>query len=463
MVYRKNEEEQLHEACGVFGIYAPGKDVARLTYYALYALQHRGQESSGITVSDGKEFKTHKNMGLASEVFNDEIIDQMKGHIALGHVLYADKDVCTIEHAQPTVFQYAKGSVALACNGILLNADELRVELEQKGAVFQNSIDNEIMMQLIASHPNDSLEDAICSMMQRLHGIYSLAIMTEDKLIGVRDPLGVRPLCLGEMDGHYLIASESCALDSIGAKLVRDVHPGEIIVIDQSGYKSIRPFPEKPAFCIFEYVYLARPDSSFDGRNVAMVRQEMGRQLAREHKVDGDVVIGVPDSGLSAAFGYAEESGIPYQLGILKNRYIARTFIQPTQSMRDESVYLKLNPIREALEGKKVIMVDDSIVRGTTSRRLVKMIRDAGASEVHLMISSPPVMHPCFYGINIADSSHLIAAQKSIEEITEYVGADGVYYLSLEGLLNSTKRDPGNYCAACFNGQYALSCKKMGQ
>ncbi|MGI6066503.1 MAG: amidophosphoribosyltransferase [Bacillota bacterium] len=450
-------DDKPKEECGLFGIYGHALDVANITYYGLYALQHRGQESAGIAVSNGHRFSLHKNMGLVAEVFNEEILSSMKGHIAMGHVRYSTTGSSLAVNAQPLNFRYLKGLISLAHNGNLTNANEIRHRLGVNGSVFQTTTDSEVIVNLIARYGQGSIEEALMKTVIDIKGAYSLLVMTENQLIGVRDPHGVRPLCIGKLGDAYILTSESCALDTVGADFIRDVEPGEIVIINEKGLTSI-PTRKNPrqAFCVFEFVYLARPDSNFAGKNVTQVRREMGRQLAREYPIEADIVIPVPDSGIAAALGYAEESGIPYMEGLMKNRYIGRTFIQPHQKMREIAVRLKLNPIREILEGKRVVMVDDSIVRGTTSRQLVQMLKNAGAKEIYLLISSPPIHYPCYYGIDTSERNQLIAAKHSLEEIKEFIGADGLHYLSLEGMLKSTGLPGDSFCAACFSGDYAI-------
>ncbi|MDQ0285916.1 amidophosphoribosyltransferase [Desulfofundulus luciae] len=447
------------EECGVFGIYAPGKDVARLTYYGLYALQHRGQESAGIAVGDGRHVRLHKAMGLVPEVFQQGDLDELKGHAAIGHVRYSTTGASSPINAQPLVFRYAGGMLGLAHNGNLTNVSELRARLASTGSVFQSSTDSEVIVNLIARYGQTSLVDAILKCMIDLKGAYSLVILTEKNLLAVRDPHAFRPLCLGTLPGGgYVVASESCALDTVGAHWLRDVAPGEIIIVDENGLTSLQGMlPRRRAHCIFEYIYFARADSLMDGFNVNRVRREMGRQLAREYAVEADLVIPVPDSGTAAARGYAEASGIPFEEGLMKNRYIGRTFIQPSQDLRDLGVRLKLNPIREVLAGKRVIMVDDSLVRGTTSSKLIAMLRDCGVKEVHLCLSSPPVVHSCYYGIDTSNEEELIAARMPLEEIRRMINADGLYYLSIEGLLSVFGERRNDFCTACFTGDYPVA------
>jgi len=448
-------EDKVKDECGVFGIYGPGRKVSRITYFGLHALQHRGQESAGIGVSDGKNIKVHKGMGLVTEVFNESILKELKGIIAIGHVRYSTTGSSSIINAQPLVFRYFWGMAALAHNGNLTNSGKLARKLGEKGAVFQSTSDTEIIANLLARCGEDDMVPAVKRIVSDLQGAYSLIIMTKNKLLGLRDPHGFRPLCLGELDGSPVLASETCALNTVGAKFVRDVQPGEIVVADGDGVKSIfLGSKEKQGLCIFEYVYLARPDSNIDGRNVNLVRLEMGRQLARETRVDADMVISVPDSGTTAALGYAREANIPYMPGLIKNRYVGRTFIQPSQKLRDLGVRLKLNPVREILKGKRVIMIDDSIVRGTTSRKIVQLVRYAGAREVHMMVSSPPIKYSCYYGIDTSSPDELIAAQKDVDEICKHIGADSLHYLSLEGLIKAVGFPCNKTCVACFNGDY---------
>ncbi|MFZ5640336.1 MAG: amidophosphoribosyltransferase [Bacillota bacterium] len=447
------------EECGIFGIYGPGLDVSRLTYYGLYALQHRGQESAGIAVTDGHGIRLHKNMGLVPEVFSEGILTRLTGHMAVGHVRYSTTGSSLVVNAQPIVCYYSKGMLGLAHNGNLTNVAELRASLATAGSVFQTTNDSEVIVNLIAKYSQGKIEDAIIKCMADIKGSYSLVVMTENKLIGVRDPYGVRPLCIGKMGDAYILASESCALDTIGAELVRDVEPGEIVVINSEGLRSVNKMAAKrQATCIFEFIYFARPDSVIDGYYVNRVRREMGRQLAREYPADVDLVISVPDSGNAAARGYAEEAGIPFEDGLMKNRYIGRTFIQPTQEMRALAVRLKLNPIKNVLKGKRVLMIDDSIVRGTTSGKMVNMVRESGAKEVHMCVSSPPILHPCYYGIDTSCRKELIAAQMPVEEIRKFIGADGLHYLSQEGLLKVFGKDMSqcSFCTACFDGDYPI-------
>ena len=452
----------LHEECGVFGIWTPegsGVSPAHEAYAALFALQHRGQEGCGIAVSEGKAINHYKNLGMVTDVFNQSTLDSLNGYLGIGHVRYSTSGQSkTQQNTQPIVARFQHGQIALAHNGSLTNAAELRNHLMERGSLFHTTIDSEQIVGLIASHGQDDMEQAMLKAMIDLKGSYSLVIMTENKLYAVRDPYGNRPLCLGKIgEDGYVVASESCALDAIGATFLRDVEPGEILTIDENGLHSTKLFNhEKNALCIFEFIYIARPDSNIDGINVNKARRLMGRELAKEAPLDVDTVIAVPDSGTTAAIGYAEESGIPYTQGILKNRYTGRSFIMPTQEMREQMVKLKLNPIRDALEGKRIAVVDDSIVRGTTSRKLVKLLREYGAKEVHMLISAPPVKYPCFYGVDTGNPDELIASKKSVDEICEYIGADSLHYLSMEGILRAVEWSGCGFCTACLNGEYPM-------
>ncbi len=455
-------DDKPKEECGLFGIYAPGMDVARLTYYGLYALQHRGQESAGIAVSNGRGIDLHKDMGLVAEVFCDEILQQLKGNMAIGHVRYSTTGSSHVANAQPLVFRYLKGMLSLAHNGNLTNTAELRDSLGRTGSVFQTTTDSEVIVNLIARYSQSSPDEALMKCMIDLKGAYSLLVMAGGKLFGVRDPHGFRPLCIGKVQDSYILASESCALDTVGASFVRDVEPGEIVMLDEKGLTSIQVMKSaRKSFCIFEYIYFARPDSTIDGINVSWARRQMGIQLAKEAPIEADIVIPVPDSGKGAALGYSAASGIPFEEGLIKNRYIGRTFIQPTQELRDLAVRLKLNANQRVIEGKRVIMVDDSIVRGTTSSKLVQMLREAGATEVHMLVCSPPVLYPCYYGIDTAEREKLIATQKQIEEIREHIGADSLHYLSREGMLKALGQ--ADQCMACFSGDYPVECPQDSQ
>jgi amidophosphoribosyltransferase len=451
-------EDKPRDECGVIGIYSdnPDFDASSLTYVGLYALQHRGQESAGIVVSDGKRIAQHKNMGLVSNVFNPDILKKLKGRIGIGHVRYSTTGSSYLANAQPLVARCSRGVLAVAHNGNLVNTEELRTQLENEGSVFQTTTDTEVIMNLIARHTRDDLATAVVNAAQMLRGSFSLVIMTKDMLIGVRDPFGVRPLCLGKLDDAYILASENCAFSSLGAKFIRDIAPGEVVVIDQDGIKTAHlPAEAVKALCVFEYIYIARPDSNIDGLNVHLSRKEMGRQLARQFHRTADVVIPVPDSGLSTALGFAEASGIPYDIGLIKNAYVGRTFIQPHQNMRDLGVRIKLNPVGDVIRDKRIVVIDDSIVRGTTTGRLIRMLRETGAKEVHMCISSPPIAYSCYYGIDTSARKELIASGHSVEEIRKFIGADSLTYLTLEGLTTAVQPKK-ELCVACFNGCYPI-------
>lgn len=442
------------EECGVFGVYGKeGEDLARTTYYGLYALQHRGQESAGIAVAKDGLIKHHKQTGLVSEVFDDALLEALEGNITCGHVRYSTEGESHIINAQPLVAKYRNGSLALAYNGNLVNAADLRRRLEQQGAIFQTTVDSEVIANLIARKDQGDILDAVKETMGCIKGAYALIIMTPDRLIGVRDPNGIRPLSLGIRDGGYMLSSESCAFDTVRARLLRDVQPGEMVVIDDAGLHSFFcDGPKQDSLCLFEFIYFGRPDSVMGGKNIYMTRRRAGANLYREHPAKADIVISVPDSGTAAAIGYSEASGIPFVEGLVKNRYVGRTFLQPRQRMREIGVALKLNVLGDMVKGKRVVMVDDSIVRGTTSRNLVKMLKDAGATEVHFRVSSPPVKHSCHYGINMPDRTNLMGANLEIEEIRDKVEADSLGYLSLEGLIEAVGANRG-YCHACFSGE----------
>ncbi len=449
----------LHESCGIFGIFAPKEDVARLTYFGLYSLQHRGQESSGIATSDGQSILLYADMGLVSQVFTEDILQRLRGHIAIGHNRYSTTGSSHFVNAQPIVVRGPMGEMALGHNGNLINAPYLRSELEAQGYSFRTSTDSEVIAQLICASPGISLVEKIRHAMARLQGAYSLVIMTKDQLIGVRDYLGVRPLCIGTVNGTgWAIASESCAMDQLGFQYQRSIMPGEIVSIDQTGLRSYpaeTPSGER-ALCIFEFIYFARPDSTIAGRRLYAARQAMGAALSREHPVNADIVIGVPDSATAAAVGYSQASGIPFGEGLIKSRYVGRTFIQPDQRLRDVGVRLKFSPLTEVLAGKRVVVVDDSIVRGTTTPRIVELLRKAGTKEVHFRICAPPIRHPCVFGIDMATRRELIAAHKSVPEICQWIGADSLGYLSIEGLIASVGLPREMFCLACFTGNYPV-------
>jgi amidophosphoribosyltransferase len=446
----------LREACGVFGVYAPGEDVARISFFALFALQHRGQESAGIATSDGKRIQVYARMGLVSQVFDEDSLSQLTGKIAIGHNRYSTTGSSRVCNAQPIVTGFGDEVLAIAHNGNLVNSEHLCQELIEKGYQFNSSTDSEIIANLIHSAPGNDWLEKIRFAMHRIQGAYSLVILTKDKLFAVRDPFGVRPLCLGKINGHWVVASETCAVDHIGAHFVRDIEPGEILEIDSSGVKSHQEPRERKSTCIFEYIYFARPDSTIDGRLVYLARQAMGARLAEEHPVDADLVVGVPDSATIAGIGYAQRSGIPHGEGLIKNRYVGRTFIAPDQRMRDLGVKLKFNPLPEILHDKRVVLVDDSIVRGTTTPKVINLLRKAGAKEVHMRVCAPPLLYPCFFGVDMASRWELIAAQKSVEEIRAYIGADSLGYISLEGLIKAVGLPGDSFCKACFTGDYPI-------
>jgi len=445
------------EACGVFGVYAPGEDVARVTYFGLYALQHRGQESAGIAVTSGDGIIVVKDMGLVSQVFNEESFYSLKGDYAIGHVRYSTTGSTHWENAQPIYDISHRGPLALAHNGNLVNTELLRERLEASGATFTSTSDTEVIGAMLNSSESPTTMGAIKDVFRELHGAYSVVILTEEGLFGARDPHGIRPLCIGRRGSATFIASETAALDVVGAEFVREVEPGEAVQVNADGIHAERFAPvDRSALCIFEFIYFARPDSHLYGRVLYDARKEMGMHLAEEAPVEADIVIPVPDSGVPAAIGFAEESGIPFGEGLIKNRYIGRTFIQPSQSIRQLGVRLKLNPLKPVIEGKRLVVVDDSIVRGTTSRKIVEILKDAGAAEVHMRVSSPPIIDPCFYGIDTAVRSELIASTKSVEEIRRFLGADTLHYLSMENLVESCRSPKSDFCTACFDGSYFI-------
>lgn len=454
------------EACGVFGVYAPGEDVAKMTYFGLYALQHRGQESAGIATFEGNQVHLHKEMGLVSQVFNENILREMPGSLAVGHTRYSTTGSSKVANAQPALAETRLGPVALAHNGNLVNTAQLRDELLQTNCNLLTTTDSELIVLAIAEAINNNKEllEGTITALNRCQGAFSLVIGTPEGIMGVRDPNGIRPLVLGVLPNEersverYVLASETCGLDIIGAEYLRDVEPGELVWITDNGLASFHwaKQPERK-LCIFEMIYFARPDSVMNSESLYSYRMRIGRQLAKETQVEADIVIAVPDSGIPAAIGFSQESGIPYAEGLIKNRYVGRTFIQPTQTMRESGIRMKLNPLKDVLKGKRVIIVDDSIVRGTTSRKIVKALRDAGATEVHMRISSPPVTHPCFYGIDTDTQDQLIAATKSVEEIAQQIEVDSLAYLSWSGMLTATREDPNSFCSACFTGDYPIS------
>jgi amidophosphoribosyltransferase len=446
----------MREACGIFGVYAPGEDVARITFFALFALQHRGQESAGIATSDGKKIQVFARMGLVSQVFSEESLAQLTGNIAIGHNRYSTTGSSRSCNAQPIVVGSGDNTIAVAHNGNIVNAEHLYQELSEKGYKFQSTTDSEVIANLIHSAPGQNWLEKIRHAMRRIKGAYSLVILTKDQLFAVRDPFGVRPLCLGRINGYFVVASETCALDHIGALHVREIDPGEIVTIDSQGIQSCRELSERQATCIFEYIYFARPDSTINGKLVYLSRLAMGARLAEEYPVDADLVVGVPDTATVAGIGYAQRSGIPHAEGLLKNRYVGRTFIAPDQRMRDLGVKMKFNPLPEILHNKKIVLVDDSIVRGTTTPKVINLLRKAGAKEVHMRICAPPICHPCFFGVDMASRWELIAAQKSVEEIRQFIGADSLGYISIEGLVNAVGLPANKFCMACLTGDYPI-------
>jgi amidophosphoribosyltransferase len=452
------EVDGWHEECGIFGIHGH-PEAANMAYLGLYALQHRGQESAGIASADGQVITFHKEMGLVADIFSEEVLSRLPGHMAIGHVRYSTTGSSELKNAQPVVVDFESGSIAVAHNGNLVNAHEIKRELEVSGSIFQSTMDTEVIVHLIARSRKERIEDRIVDALNQVRGAYSLLFMTRDKLIGVRDPHGIRPLVLGKLkgDGGSVICSESCALDLIEAQYVREVDPGEMVVVDPRGTQSYRPFlPAVERFCIFEHIYFARPDSIMGGRSNYEIRKSLGRQLARECPANADIVIPVPDSGVPAALGYSEAARIPFEMGLIRNHYVGRTFIEPQQSIRHFGVKIKLNAVRDVVGGRRVVVVDDSIVRGTTGRKIIKMIRAAGAKEIHVRISSPPTCYPCYYGIDTPLRRDLIAATHTLEEINTYLTSDTLGYLSMRGLRSCVPNGKSEYCDACFSGNYTV-------
>ncbi len=451
------ESSRPREECGICGIFGH-QDAAKLTYFGLYALQHRGQESAGIVASDNKQINEYKAMGLVPEVFTEDILQKLPGDLAMGHVRYSTTGSSDIINAQPFTASHQGHSWSMAHNGNLVNTRELRDELENKGAIFQSSTDSEVVVHLLAHNAKMGFEKSLIATFEQIKGAYSLLLMTKTQLIAIRDPHGFRPLCLGKLNnGGYIVASETCALDLVEAQYIRDIEPGEIMIIDKNGPRTISKSPaHSPRLCIFEHVYFARPDSDIFGINVYSCRKRMGAILARECSIEADFVMPFPDSGNYAAIGYSQSSGLPLEMGMIRNHYVGRTFIQPTQSMRDFSVRVKLNPVRSLLKGKRVIIMEDSIIRGTTGRSRVRALREVGASEVHMVISCPPTRYPCFYGIDFPSQGQLIAANNEVEDIRQSLGLDSLQYLSLEGLVEATGMPKENFCMACFNNDYPI-------
>jgi amidophosphoribosyltransferase len=448
------------EECGVFGVFGHS-DAVKLTYFGLYALQHRGQESAGIVSSTGKSMYEHKGMGLVPEIFDESVLNELHGHIAIGHVRYSTTGSSIIRNAQPFSASHAGKTLAIAHNGNLVNAREVRRGLEKKGSLFQTTMDSEIIVHLLARNVHRGIEEAMVKTVSTIEGAYSCVLMTEDSLIAFRDPNGFRPLCLGHLDQGYIVASETCALDLIDATYVREIDPGEIVIINEHGLQSIKPLSNRrKSFCIFEYIYFARPDSTIFGQNVYGVRKRLGQRLALENPIEADFAMPFPDSGNYAAIGFCQESGIPLEMGVIRNHYVGRTFIEPAQSMRDFGVRVKLNPVRDILAGKRVVIVEDSIIRGTTSKTRIKTLRKAGAKEIHMVVSCPPHQYPCFYGIDFSTRGELIASSHTVEEIRSFIGLDSLSYLSLEGMLAATGLEDDHFCLACFNGEYPIQPKK---
>ena len=452
------DDDHFHDHCGLFGVWGH-PDAARLTYLGLYAMQHRGQESAGIVTSDGQRLRLEKGMGLVNDVFDEQRLDKLPGDRAMGHVRYSTAGDTVAANAQPIVIDCHRGPIGLGHNGNIVNAALLRHELEAAGSIFQSTSDTEVILHLYARSHRERLEDAIAASLSKVMGAFSLVFITPDAMVAARDPWGFRPLVIGRLDGAWIFASETCALDLIDATLVRELEPGELVIVDKDGMRTFHPFPPEPVRqCVFEHVYFARPDSMVFGRNVLEARLAMGRQLAREAPAGADIVVPVPDSGMGAALGFSEESGLPFRWGLIRNHYVGRTFIEPRQHIRSFGVKVKLNPVRSVLEGKRVVLVDDSIVRGTTSRKIVGMVREGGAREVHLRISSPPTVGPCYYGIDTPTREELIASTHSVEEIRSWVGADSLAYLSQEGLLTAAgDADGRRHCTACFSGRYPVA------
>lgn len=440
--------------CGIFGIFNH-KDAANLTYLGLHALQHRGQESAGISSTDGFTVKTHREMGLVSDIFDADVLQKLKGNAAIGHVRYSTAGSSNIGNAQPLAVEYSQGYLAIAHNGNLTNARIIKDELQNYGSIFQSTTDTEVIIHLIAlSHENSTLE-RLTSALKRIEGSYSLVLLTNKELIVARDPLGFRPLALGKIKDAYAVSSETCAFDLMGARYIREIEPGEIIHISHNGMKSYKPFKKTdPQFCIFEYIYFARPDSFMFGETVYSVRKDLGRQLAKDTHVDADMVIAIPDSGIGAAIGYSQETGLPFELGLIRNHYVGRTFIEPEESIRHFGVKLKLNAVHDIVKGKRIIVIDDSIVRATTGRKIIKMLRQYGAKEIHFRVSSPPTTHPCFYGIDTPSSTELIASSHTVREINKYMGSDTLRYLTTESLRKAVGSDNYTFCDACFSGKY---------
>ena len=453
----------LRESCGVFGVYAPGEDVARITFYGLYALQHRGQESAGIATSDGGKIHLRTGMGLISQVFDEADLSYLPGHIAVGHTRYSTTGSSRLENAQPLCLDGPRGPLALGHNGNLVNANMIREALVEEGAIFQSTNDSEVIVHLIAHSHSETFVERVVEALLAVNGAYSLALMTENEIVAARDPYGFRPLCLGKLDGAYIVASESCVMDLVEAEFIREIEPGEVLLINENGLSSFFPFRRlETQRCIFEHIYFARPDSFLFGEHVYSVRKRMGAALAAQAPVDADIVVPVPDSGNISALGYSEAADIPFEMGLIRNHYVGRTFIEPKSQIRHFGVKVKLNAVKQVIKGKRVVVIDDSIVRGTTSRKIVKMLRDAGAKEVHVRISSPPTLYPCFYGIDTPDREELIASKHTLEETRRYITADTLEYLDINQMLEVVNGEKSSYCAACFDGNYAVPIDGKG-
>jgi len=456
-----DKNDHFHDECGVFGVFNHS-EAANLTYLGLYAQQHRGQESAGIVSTDGHAFNTHRGMGLVADIFKKSDIKNLVGQHSIGHVRYSTSGESGLRNCQPFSYEYAHGGIAMCHNGNIVNARELRNELEEKGSIFHSTSDTEVLIHLVARSKAASMKERLAEAVSRLSGAFSLLVLVESRLVGMRDKHGIRPLVLGKLDDSWVLASETCAFDLVGATFVRDVKPGEMVVIDNDGIESLYPFQSNcPKFCVFEYVYFARPDSTLEGINVYQARYQIGIELAKESPVKADLVIPVPDSGVPPAMGFAEASGIPFQMGLIRNHYVGRTFIEPRQSIRNFGVKLKLNPNRTMIKGKSVVLVDDSIVRGTTSRKIVEMVRAAGATEIHMRISSPPTKHSCFYGVDTPNADELMANKMSLEEMRQAIGADSLAFVSFEGMYKAVGKPRDLHCDACFSGVYPVPVEKQ--
>jgi len=453
--------DHFHDECGVFGVFNH-TEAANLTYLGLYAQQHRGQESAGIVSTDGHSFYTHRGMGLVADIFQKSDIKKLSGLHSIGHVRYSTSGESGLRNCQPFSYEYAHGGIAMCHNGNIVNAPELRTQLEKKGSIFQSTSDTEVLIHLVARSQAPSMKERLAGAVSKLAGGFSLLVLGEERLVGMRDCHGIRPLVLGKLDDSWVLASETCAFDLVGATYVRDVEPGEMVVIDEHGLESLHPFQSvKPKFCVFEYVYFARPDSTLEGVNVYQARYQIGYELAKESPVEADLVIPVPDSGVPPAMGFAEASGIPFQMGLIRNHYVGRTFIEPQQSIRNFGVKLKLNPNRQLIEGKRVVLVDDSIVRGTTSRKIVEMVRAAGAKEIHMRISSPPTKHSCFYGVDTPNADELMANKMDLESMRKAIGADSLAFVSFDGMYRAVGKPRAQHCDACFSGDYPVPVEKQ--